>query len=176
VPWDDIDPDQSVGKHAPGKLTLAALDIAEPFARANIKKVEPVRTQLKAVRDLAGTIETKWKTSKVIPSSSRAPVGNMKTTADQLFIALKSIDNDWKQAREKAKKEAERQKTIALGLMWPYFASIRQIGRQVKATPTVAVYIGGAGKGFHQNVRGLNAALAKSGEPAWIFMAHRARY
>jgi hypothetical protein len=38
----------------------------------------------------------------------------------------------------------------------------------VKSAPTVDNYVGAATKGFHQNVRGLNAALDRSMEPAWI--------
>jgi hypothetical protein len=114
VDWAEIDPDAAVTKHAKnGTMTSQALDQLEPIAKENIHKVEPVRNQLKAIVKLTGDIETKWKTSKVIPSSSRVHVGNMKTTADQLNIALKSIDNDWKYARERVNKEEARLKTQA---------------------------------------------------------------
>jgi hypothetical protein len=169
VPWDLIDPDEAVNKHAKnGKMTVDALDQLEPVARANIKKVDAVRNQLKAIATLTGQIETKWKASKVIPSSSRKHVGDMKTTADQLNIGLKSIDNDWKQARERVTKEEARLKGIALQAIKPYFASIRQNAAEVKRNPTVAAYEGAATKGLHQNVRGLNAALDRSREPEWI--------
>ena len=169
VDWALIDPDAATTKFAPnGKMTMEALEELEPKAKLNIAKLNPLRTQLKAVRDLCGTIETKWKTSKVIPSSSRAHVGSMKTTADQMFIALKSVDNDWKAARQRVEKEEERLRLIAISVIKPYFISIRANGVEVKRNPTVATYTGGAGKGFHQNIRGMNAALDRSKNPGWI--------
>jgi hypothetical protein len=169
IDWSQLDPDEAVNKHAKnGKMTVAALDLLEPVAKANIGKINAVRTQLKAVETLTGQIETKWRASKVIPSSSRVQVGNMKTEADHFSIALKSIDNDWKYARERVTKEEARLKAQALSVIKPYFASIRKNGAEVKANATVAKYTGDAGKGFHQNIRGLNAALDRSQEPTWI--------
>jgi len=169
IPWDELDPDEAVNKHAKnGKMTIAALDQLEPVARANIRKVKPVQDQLKAIAKLTGQIETKWKASKVIPASSRKHVGDMKLAAQKLDIALKSIDNDWKDARERVSKEEERLKGIALSVIKPYFASLRQQGEELKRKPSAEAYFGKATKGFHQNVRGLNAALDRSRDDNWI--------
>src|SRR2546425_12554776 len=89
IDWSQLDPDEAVNKHAKnGKMTVAALDLLEPVAKANIGKINAVRTQLKAVETLTGQIETKWRASKVIPSSSRVHVGNMKNEDDHFRNAL----------------------------------------------------------------------------------------
>jgi hypothetical protein len=148
-------------------MTIAALDQLEPIARANIRKVKPVQDQLKAIAKLTGQIETKWKASKVIPASSRKHVAEMKLAAQRLDIALKSIDNDWKDARQRVTQEEVRLKGIALGAIKPYFASLRQQGAQLKCNPSAEAYLGKATKGFHQNIRGLNAALDRSRDDGW---------
>jgi hypothetical protein len=169
IEWSELDPDAAVVKNSKtGKMTLELLEKLEPIAKKNINKIEPVRKEFKAVADLTERIAAKWKTSKIIPSSSRKHVETMHTAADQMYIALKSIDNDWKNARERVEKEEERLKGIALNTIKPYFKSLRDYGQKVKETPTVENYIGKAKEGFHQNIRGLNAALDRSKRPDWI--------
>ena len=169
VEWDVLDPDAAVLKNSKtGKMTLELLEKLEPIAAKNINKIEPVRKELKAVADLTEKIAAKWKTSKIIPSSSRKHVETMHTTADQMWIQLKSIDNDWKAARQRVGKEEERLRGIALNAIKPYFASIREFAKEVKSTPTVEKFTGEAKTGLYQNIRGLNAALDRSKRTDWI--------
>jgi hypothetical protein len=169
VDWDELDPDAAVVKNSKtGKMTVDLLDKLYPIAKQNYGKVEPVRKEFLAVSKLTQTIATKWKASKIIPSSSRKHVETMHDEADQMYIGLKSIDNDWKNARDRVEKEEERLKGIALNTIKPYFKSLRDYGQKVKDAPTVDNYIGKAKEGFHQNIRGLNAALDRSKRPDWI--------
>jgi hypothetical protein len=55
------------------------------------------------------------------------------------------------------------QSQIAQNTLKPYIVSLRRDGATVKSHPTVDSYVGGATTGFMQGIRGLNAAIAKSG-------------
>jgi len=57
-----------------------------------------------------------------------------------------------------------QQRQGALVLLRPYIGSIRRDGAAVKISPTVDNYVGKATTGFYQGIRGLNAAIAKSGD------------
>jgi hypothetical protein len=163
IDWTEIDPDAAVVKNSKtGKMTLELLEKLEPIAKQNITKVEPVRKEFLAVANLTKTIGIKWKASKLIPSSSRKHVEAMNKDANDMYIQLKSIDNDWKVARERVEKEEERLKSIAMLTVKPYFKSIREFGKAVKEKPTVAQFVGEAKTGFYQNIRGLNAALDRT--------------
>ncbi len=173
VKWNLVDPDEGIRLKAgaTGKQTTAAYNLAEPLALVEIGKVPAVRTELRAVNKLAGELEIKWKASKTIPSSSRVHVSNIKTASLTLYneLALDKFTAEWSVAKQRLADKEKLLKDQALKVIKPYFVSIRQFGKEAKENPTVANYGGGtATKGFHQNVRGLNAALDRSQEPAWI--------
>jgi hypothetical protein len=163
IPWDVLDPDAALAKDGnTGIQTIAKLDKLEPLARAQYGKVKETRDELAAIVKLTTAIEAKWRTSKVIPNSSRKHVGQMKVEAGNFDIALKSIDNDWKAARVRITKAEERLKAVALQKFKVYITQLRQFGKEVKEAGTVEAYLGKAKTGFHQNIRGLNAALERS--------------
>jgi hypothetical protein len=55
------------------------------------------------------------------------------------------------------------QSATAQNTLRPYIGSLRRDGAAVKSKPTVDNYVGKATTGFMQGIRGLNAAIAKSG-------------
>ncbi len=172
VKWNLVDPDEGIRLKAgkTGKQTLAAYNLAEPLAFGEFGDIAKVQTELRAVNKLAGELEIKWKASKVIPSSSRVHVGNIKAESLKLYneLARDKITTEWHTAKQRIVDKEALLKKQALLVIKPYFASIREFGRALKETPTAALYYGKAKTGFHQNIRGLNAALDRSQEPAWI--------
>jgi hypothetical protein len=172
VKWNLVDPDEGIRLKAgaTGKQTLAAYNLAEPIAFGEFGDIAKVQTELRAVNKLAGELEIKWKASKVIPSSSRVYVGTMKTESQKLYneLARDKITTEWHAAKQRILDKDVILKKQALVVIKPYFASIRQFGQALKQTPTAALYFGKTTTGFHQNIRGLNAALDRSQEPAWI--------
>lgn len=103
VAWDDLDPDLVWSKTGLQR-TPANFPAAFKVAKAAYAKVTAVRSKVKTLADLAEKTEAKFKSSKVIPSSSREHVGKIAKAADQLWIELKSIDQIWV-AEEKAVKQ-----------------------------------------------------------------------
>jgi hypothetical protein len=173
VKWNVVDSDEGIRLQAgkTGRQTLAAYNLAEPLATAEFSKIAAVQTELRAVNKLAGELEIKWKASKVIPSSSRVYVGTIKTETLKLYneLARDHITTEWHAAKQRIIDKEVLLKKQALTVIKPYFASLRKFGAELKQKPTVDGY--GAlntKQGFHQNVRGLNAALDRSMEPAWI--------
>jgi hypothetical protein len=61
-------------------------------------------------------------------------------------------------------QKLNQQRQGALVLLRPYIVSIRRDAAAVKISPTVDNYIGKATTGFYQGIRGLNAAIVKSGD------------
>lgn len=106
VDWQEMDPDDAFAK-AGIKATPTNYSKLLATAKGQLSKVEAVRVKVKALRDLATTTEAKFKKSKLIPSSSTQHVANIKRTADQFWIELKSIDKLW-EAKEKVINEKYR--------------------------------------------------------------------
>lgn len=167
IAWDDLDPNKASYKLG-GKVTVQGLQTLLPAAKKAAPTVEPARKELVAVRNLAESVAATWKKNPVIPSSSRKHLEDMAKQADQLFVALKSIDNDWKVFADGIRKEDARMQQMAMQVMKPYFTSLRTYASEIAKEPTVAKYTGSGQKGFHQNVRGMNAALERSKNEAWI--------
>jgi hypothetical protein len=171
APWDVLDPDLAYSANTKtGKGTLALAQKLGAIAISKQNTLEPTRKELQAIKTLTESIEKKWKASKIIPSSSTAHVGKMKVAADQFMVALNANSRKgvWDAEEKRLTQIESRLKGIALEAIKPYFESIRKFGTEVKKSPTVANYVGEAKTGFHQNIRGLNAALDRSLEPAWI--------
>ena len=99
VDWEALDPNSAYAKSGKLRIPTNHAQLTEA-ARGERGKVEAVRTKLKTLRDLAKVTETKFKASKVIPSSSRVHVGSIAVAADHLFIELKSIDVIWETERK----------------------------------------------------------------------------
>jgi hypothetical protein len=164
TPWDVLDPDAAV--NATKKRGSSALvDQLFPAAKAQSGKVEVLRKQLFAFADFADKVEAKFQKSKVIPSSSTKHVKTMAAEARTFATSLKNIGDDWAKVRKLYADQEEKNKKMALQSIKPYFASIRDYGKQALQTPTVAQYKGEAKKGFHQNVRGISAALDRMQDP-----------
>ena len=102
VDWDDLDPNLVWAKTGMQR-TPANFPAAFKVAKTAYGKVTALRSKVKSLADLAEKTEAKFKSSKVIPSSSREHVGKIAKAADQLWIELKSIDQVWL-AEEKAVK------------------------------------------------------------------------
>jgi hypothetical protein len=90
------------------KIAWAKFDAAKIWADMNPKKVEdydkkleeakkehakldPVKKELWALRDLATKVTEGWKANKLIPKSSREHVEKIASTADSLALQLKDI-------------------------------------------------------------------------------------
>jgi hypothetical protein len=102
VDWEDLDPNAAWNKTG---LQRNPVNYAKVFnaAKAEYSKIAAVRSKVKTLADLAEKTEAKFKSSKLIPSSSREHVGKIAKEADRLWIELKSIDQIWT-AEEKAVK------------------------------------------------------------------------
>jgi hypothetical protein len=165
IVWADLDPDAAMIKADPktGRQTLALWEKARlEVQRDHYPKVEALRKALLAFNLLAGRIQTKWKASKVIPSSSRKHVENMENAASLLIVQLKNVDGDWQKAKVRISVAEKRLRDIALQRIKPYMTSIKEFGAALKKDPTVDGFVGGAKTGFYQNIRGLSTALERS--------------
>ncbi len=158
VDWQIMDPDGAFQKSG---LKATPDNYKKLFADAKgeYSKVEGVRVKVKALRDLATTVEKKFKSSKLIPSSSTQHVGNIKTTADHFWIELKSIDRIWLD-REKAINEQHRKnldfaaKNMKTNLK-SATAKADVFVDTVKKSPTVAIF----NKGIQQAARDITQNL-----------------
>ncbi len=162
-----LDPDAAFLKTGLSR-TPANFDKLMKAAAGQNATVQAARKEFVAVRDLAQSLEKKWKSSRVIPSSSTKYVAEMAKSADWMFIALKSFDRDWTAYGDVIKKEAERQREIGLKAIVSIFKTLRENADEVRKNPTVGQYNGTGSAGFHQNIRGMGAALDKSRNPEWI--------
>lgn len=155
----------------PGVKLMSVIEAGEKEASAETGKVNTLRDSVKTLRDLATTTEAKFKKSKTIPASSAKYVGKVSSDADLFWIALKTnsgyfVDSLKTFTDEKAKL-LEKQR-IGVATMKPYIKTITDYGKGVLVDPTAANYIGRAGKGFHQGIRGLSAALALQTDPKLV--------
>ncbi len=91
IPWQKFD----AAKLCPRLVTLA--DWEKPFteAKKEYPKVEPAKKELWALRDLAAKLANTWKANKLIPKAGVAHVEQIAKTADQLSVALKSLDENF---------------------------------------------------------------------------------
>lgn len=167
VPEEALDPDTALAT-AKLKATEKNVQGLMEKVKTQMPKIEATRKELVAVRDLAATLAKDWGKSKIIPKTSTAYATQIAKDADQMYIALKSFDLDWRKLLATAKAKDERDRAAALKSINVYFSSLPQYGDEVKQTPTVSTYIGSGTKGFHQNVRGLSAALTISGDPQLV--------
>jgi hypothetical protein len=166
TPWQVLDPDQAVLAAKVTRGSSALIDTLQPAAKAQYGKIEALRKELFAFADFADKVEAKFKKSKVIPSSSTRHVKNMAAEARNFATSLKNIGEDWANVRKLYADQEAKNKAMALQTIKPYFVSIRDYGKQALKNPTVAQYKGEAKKGFHQNIRGISAALDRMQDPA----------
>jgi hypothetical protein len=97
VAWAKFDAE----KLCQGMKSLDVWEKAFAEAKKEYPKVEPVKKELWALRDLAKATADKWKANKLIPKASREHVENIAKTADVLSVALKSLDQDFLDVKKK---------------------------------------------------------------------------
>jgi hypothetical protein len=166
VDWEDLDPDVAIGKQSPThEITLAALNLALPAAKANLNKLPAVRKQLTALVTLMGQTETKWRSKKLITSASVKHVTGMKTTVTQLIKALDEIDDEWVAARQRANLQAEQKLKSTLTHLRGRIANARTKAAELQQDLTSKKY--GAAGGLHQKVNELNEVLQGTSQPQW---------
>ena len=168
VDWNKVDP-LIARNHVTEKFTLATVDKMMVVAKGEYPKLENVQRKLTALSKLALAASVKFKASKVIAKSSADHVTRIWATSESINKTLvTNVDAAWREFRKvQSDKDLLRLQT-ALKSIDGYFVSLKKFAIEIQNTPTVAQYRGGATSGFHQNVRGLNAALANATNPVWI--------
>ena len=159
VPWAKFDA-KTAASQVTVKMTVKVLDGFFEDVKKLHHQVEQVRVEVKAVRDLTAAVAQKWQRSSVIPASSRKYVAAMSTTADHLYIELKSLDRSWIELRRELEQREAKGRQMATTNLKKGIKLIRDNSTAVLKDPTVAKYVGSATTGFHQSVRGLAATLA----------------
>ncbi|GAB2484811.1 hypothetical protein [Jatrophihabitans fulvus] len=178
TPWNLVHPVEAwrlnpAKKSMQQQPTAAEMTALKEKAKASYGQLEPLRKQLYAVRDLAAALEKKWKANKLIPASSTKLVAEIGKKAEWEAVSLKSLNDNWDDAIKSAGQRDDRIKQIARNVLGEYFTALKQSSDQVKQNPTVVTYTGGFGKGFHQNIRGLSAALDKTKSPQIVAFKER---
>jgi hypothetical protein len=98
-------------------------------------KVEPVRTQLRAVEKLGNDTAAKFKANKLIPGASTKHVQNLATEADHFAVELKSLDTEFK-TFEAAKQKLAEQIKLQINMMKPSLAKLAEGIKKTLANPT----------------------------------------
>ncbi|MBK3735636.1 hypothetical protein GAY29_21550 [Azospirillum brasilense] len=153
----------SVSMNSPSNATLDDLDSLLDEARAEYKRsVEPLRTQLQKLRDLAEATAKKFKSNKLIPKDSTAHAEKVAKAADQLFVAFnqsslgdKIVDDyeGMKDAIEKADKVRAKGREI----LEKYMLSL---AKKLKTAKTVSDYQ----DLWKEDIRGVGTQLPKMPE------------
>jgi hypothetical protein len=134
---------------------LKVVDDALAAAKAEYPKVENVRKELRVLEDLAKRTEAKFKSNRLIPSSSVAHVGRIAAEADRMAVACKSMDAEFKRFEE-VKNKTSAKIEAARNTLKTYLDKCQTAIKQVDARPTDQNFLA-----FHkEHIRGLNAALA----------------
>lgn len=153
----------------PGAKLVSVVDAKKKDAIAHHKdKVEAARKLLIKVRDTAKDTAAKFKKNKLIPNSATKAAEAIEDAADKFYIVMKnnsvyftSVWDSYDELVTELNKRAEEGRRAIKG----YIVSIKSDGAKVNQTPTPDQYIGEAKTGFHQGIRGLNAALATQTDP-----------
>ena len=164
VNWPTFDAKQQLQR----VLMMSVIDDARKAATTEYSKVEKLRVKVKELSDLAETTAGIFKKKPLIPSSSTKHVAKVATEADTFWIVLKGNSEFFTASNKTFDDEVEdlhRKQQIAATVMKGYLVSIPRDAKAVLENPTVKEYIGEGGKGFHQGIRGLGAALALQSEP-----------
>lgn len=103
----------------------------------------------------AAKIETDWKKSKTIPSSSRKHVASVSEAA--LNYATSIRDFNWAECFDSLIAEAERTEVIAQQLLQQWLDGINRGIRTVADSPNIETY----NKHLHQQIRGLGTAITR---------------
>jgi len=117
-----------------------------------------VKESSKALIKAAATAK-KTSTNKDLSNTARQAALSIESKLMGLARNLRGINLD---DFDNMVVTLQQQRKQAISLLGPYITSIRDDAKEVKKTPTVAKYDGGATAGFYQGIRGLNAAIAKS--------------
>jgi len=123
--------------------------------------VETVRKQLLVVEKQANDTAKKWKTNSKIPKSSVKHVEDLATAAKSEYMALKSLGDKWVNKIAERKRIDGQALDNAKSVIKPYLVKLRKECADLLENPKVDDYGVGAQTGFHQTVRGINAALAR---------------
>jgi hypothetical protein len=135
----------------------AGIEAARKGAAAEFKaKVVPLRSAIDDVRKLAKKTADTWKKQKTIPASSTKHAQLVYTTADRLWIELKSLDNYFEYTAGLLRKEIESNRKAAVKMLQTWIKSIAEGVKKVQANPTVEEY----NASLHQKVRGLGTAVS----------------
>ncbi len=159
VSWVKFDAIQAL----PGAKLISVVEAGEKDAAKETTKVELLRTAVKDLRDLTAKTEQTFKKSKTIPASSTKYVGKVSADADVFWITLKLNSVFFTEAHKsftELKASLLKNQQVGATKMKPYIKSLTDYGKELLGKPSVVDYVGGGGKGFHQGIRGLSAALA----------------
>jgi len=168
VPWDVLDPAQAL-THTTLRHTTKVVEDLMKKAAANESKIDAFqRADLVPLIKLLEKTETDFKKNKLIPPASVKHVAAMKDAAKAWSVELENVHKDWRRKHAEIAAKEDRVRDMALTVIKPYFARIRDDAKALKADPRVANYDSGGTVGFHQGVRGLSAALARSNSPALV--------
>jgi|GEM_PF-6863351 len=153
----------------PGAKLPSVVSEALKTARSyHADKVEKARNDLKDARDTANDTAKAFKKNKLIPSSATKAAETIAKAADQFYIVMKKdsvyFTECWKSFQDLI-DELERRAEEGRKSLAGYIVSIEKDGADVLKNPTGPQYHGSATKGFHQGIRGLNAALATQDDP-----------
>jgi hypothetical protein len=168
IPWDILNPDQAL-THSQELQTTKVLEALMKKAEANVSKVEAFRhADVVALIKLLEKTETAFKKNRLIPAASAKHVTTMANAAKTWSSELENVHLAWRTKHGELAAKEDRIRDIALSVLKPYFSRIRDDAKQLKADPRVANYDLRGTVGFHQGVRGLSAALARSNVPALL--------
>mgnify|MGYP001167332676 CR=1 FL=1 len=150
----------SVSVNAPSNATVADLDDLFDEAKAEYKRsVDPLRTQLQKLRDLAEAAAKKFKANKLIPKDSTAHAEKVAKAADQLFVAFNQsslgakITDDYEGMRE-AMKKADEVRAKGREILEKYMLTL---AKKLKTAKSVEEYR----QLWSEDIRGIGTQLPK---------------
>jgi hypothetical protein len=134
----------------------ALVDEALKAAKAEFAKVEKVRVELRNLEALATKAQAVFKSKALIPKSSTEHVGKIAAAADQMAVALKSMDAEFA-SFESMKKEIENRRLVGRKALLSYIDKMPPAIKLLESKPNVKDY-----EKFHgELVRGLSAGLSR---------------
>ncbi len=134
---------------------VTVVESALADAKGEYAKVETVRKELRSLEAIARKTQAKFKSNRAIPSSSTDHVGKIAKAADQMTVACKSMDAEFKSFEEMKKRIVELGEVSKKALQ-SYLVKCQGGISQVNAKPTDESFE----KFWKENIRGLSAALA----------------